>query len=167
MGEFSKDFSPAVTAVVCVMGAVLGIWCGLIGGGGKGGEFFYIQTHMHAFPCLWRVASRVMPQSPHETGHQKRGFAHGGRKRHSFFFPSVLPFSLPPTSPSAGRTSPQGMRQFAISPGSTSICLSASFSVSHSLSFSAHPSCCRCPVILFISSIPCGFPLHPFFSMFC
>lgn len=84
-----------------------------------------------------------MPQSPHETGNQKRGLAHSGRKETpSFpFLPSL--FLLP--VPNAGRTGRQRMRLFAISPGSASICLSLPLllCVTLSLSLSPHQSCCR------------------------
>ena len=91
---------------------------------------------MHAFPRLWRKASRVMPQSPHETENQKRGLAHGGRKETPLFSlpPSLLSSSIPPKCWQDGPTEDETVYHLPWKRLFLSLCLSPSLSVSHCLS---------------------------------
>lgn len=60
-------------------------------------------TFKHICTLSLALASRVMPQSLHETGNQKRGLAHGGRKRHNLFSPSFPSLFLLLSQVLAGR----------------------------------------------------------------
>lgn len=68
----------------------------------------YLNTRTPSF-AFEGEASRVIPQSPHEMGNQKRGLAFGERKETAYFLPPPLsfpPLLSPPLAPKCWQDRP-------------------------------------------------------------